>query len=221
MYLWSRARRAKVGAAQLVARGAMRAGAGVATIATWPSAANAIESGVLEAMTARIDPAAIPESVDPILRGKHAVVVGPGFGLSDDARIAVEYVLAAWQGPIVADADALTMLGGTSEASLLAGEECHSDAAPGRASRGCLEKTTAQVEGDRFRAARELVAATGSVVVLKGAHTIIAGPDSRIAVSPVSSCPALATAGSGDVLAGVIGADGVHHGQDSRPRARA
>jgi hydroxyethylthiazole kinase-like uncharacterized protein yjeF len=193
----------KVGAAQLVARGAMRAGAGVATIATWPSAANAIESGVLEAMTARIDPAAIPESVDPILRGKHAVVVGPGFGLSDDARIAVEYVLAAWQGPIVVDADALTMFAGRPSV-LLAAKNAILTPHPGELAR-LLGKTTAQVEGDRFRAARELVAATGSVVVLKGAHTIIAGPDSRIAVSPVS-CPALATAGSGDVLAGVIGA---------------
>ncbi len=193
----------KVGAPQLVARGAMRAGAGVATIATWPDAATSIESRVLEAMTARIDPSAIAESLDPILKGKHAIVVGPGFGLSDDARIAVEYVLAAWQGPIVVDADALTMFAGRPSV-LLAAKNAVLTPHPGELAK-LLGKTTAQVEGDRFRAARELVAATGSVVVLKGAHTIIAGPDSRIAVSPVS-CPALATAGSGDVLAGIIGA---------------
>ncbi len=193
----------KVGAPQLVARGAMRAGAGVVTIATWPNAVTSIESRVLEAMTARIDPLAIAESLDPILRGKHAVVVGPGFGLSDDARIAVEYVLAAWQGPIVVDADALTMFAGRPSV-LLAAKNAILTPHPGELAR-LLGKTTAQVEGDRFRAARELVAATGSVVVLKGAHTIVAAPDSRIAVSPVS-CPALATAGSGDVLAGVVGA---------------
>jgi NAD(P)H-hydrate epimerase len=68
-----------------------------------------------------------------------------------------------------------------------------------------LGKTPAQVESDRFRMARELVAATGAVVVLKGAHTIIAAPDSRLAVSPIA-CPALATAGSGDLLAGIVAA---------------
>jgi NAD(P)H-hydrate epimerase len=193
----------KVGAPQLVAHGALRAGAGVATIATWPDAATSIESHILEAMTARIDPARIGESLDAILRGKNAVVMGPGLGLGDDARMAVEYVLAAWQGPVVVDADALTMFAGRPSV-LLAAKNAILTPHPGELSR-LLGKTTAQVEGDRFRAARELVAATGAVVVLKGAHTIIAAPDSRVAVSPIS-CPALATAGSGDTLGGIVGA---------------
>src|SRR5580704_7279119 len=75
---------------------------------------------------------------------------------------------------------------------------------PGELAR-LLGKTTADIEADRFRAARELVAATGAVVVLKGAHTLVASPDARMAVSPVA-CPALATAGSGDTLGGIIGA---------------
>jgi hydroxyethylthiazole kinase-like uncharacterized protein yjeF len=193
----------KVGAPQLVARGALRAGAGVATIATWPDAASAIESNVLEAMTARIDKSAIAESLDPILRGKHAVVVGPGLGMTDEARIAVEYVLAAWQGPIVVDADALTMFAGRPSV-LLAAKNAILTPHPGELAR-LLGKTAAQVESDRFRSARELVAATGAVVVLKGAHTIVASPDSRMAVSPIA-CPALATAGSGDVLSGIVAA---------------
>jgi ADP-dependent NAD(P)H-hydrate dehydratase / NAD(P)H-hydrate epimerase len=193
----------KVGAPQLSARGAMRAGAGVATIATWPDAATAIESHILEAMTARIDPETIAESLDGILKGKHAVVVGPGFGLGDDARIAVEYILAAWQGPVVIDADALSMFAGRPSV-LLAAKNAILTPHPGELAR-LLGKTIAQVESDRFHAARELVAATGAVVVLKGAHTIIASPDSRVAVSPVA-CPALATAGSGDVLSGIVGA---------------
>jgi NAD(P)H-hydrate epimerase len=75
---------------------------------------------------------------------------------------------------------------------------------PGELAR-LLGKSTPEVEADRFRAARELVAVSGAVVVLKGAHTIVAAPDSRMAVAPVA-CPALATAGSGDVLGGIIGA---------------
>ncbi len=193
----------KIGAPQLVAHGALRAGAGVATIATWPDAATAIEGHVLEAMTARIDPATIGESLDAILRGKNAVVIGPGLGLGDDARIAVEYVLATWQGPVIVDADALTMFAGRPSV-LLAAKNAVLTPHPGELAR-LLGKTAAKVEADRFHAARELVAATGAVVVLKGAHTIIASPDSRLAVSPMA-CPVLATAGSGDVLAGIIGA---------------
>ncbi|HZW76004.1 MAG TPA: NAD(P)H-hydrate epimerase, partial [Caldimonas sp.] len=86
----------KIGAPQLVARGAMRAGAGLATIATWPDAIAAIESHVLEAMTARIDPSRPLESVDALLAGKHAVVAGPGFGLGGEARALVEHILASY-----------------------------------------------------------------------------------------------------------------------------
>jgi NAD(P)H-hydrate epimerase len=115
----------------------------------------------------------------------------------------VEYVLATWQGPVVVDADALTMFAGRPSV-LLAAKNAILTPHPGELAR-LLGKTVAQVEGDRYRAARELVAATGAVVILKGAHSIIASPDSRLAVSPIA-CPVLATAGSGDVLAGIIGA---------------
>jgi NAD(P)H-hydrate epimerase len=194
----------KIGAPQLVAHGAMRAGAGLTTLATWPEAATAIEGNVLEVMTARLDPKKTGESLDTLLAHKpQAVVIGPGFGLGDDARMAVEYVLASWHGPIVVDADALTMFAGK-PGVFMAAKKAILTPHPGEAAR-LLGKTPAAVEADRFRAARELVAATGAVVVLKGAHTIVASPDARIAVSPVS-CPALGTAGSGDVLGGIIGA---------------
>jgi NAD(P)H-hydrate epimerase len=193
----------KIGAPQLVARGALRAGAGLATIATWPAAATAIEGHVLEVMTARIDPEKAGESLDAILAHKQAVVVGPGFGLEDDARTAVEYVLASWRGPIVVDADALSMFAGRPSV-FMAAKNAILTPHPGEAAR-LLGKSAADVEADRFRAARELVAATGAVVVLKGAHTVVAAPDTRLAVTPVA-CPVLATAGSGDVLGGVVGA---------------
>jgi len=193
----------KIGAPQLAARGAMRAGAGMATIATWPDAATAIESQVLEVMTARIDADEPAESLDAILAGKQAVVVGPGFGLDEPARTAVEYLLASWAGPVVVDADALTMFAGRPSV-LLAAKKAILTPHPGELAR-LLGKTTVDVEQDRFGAARELVAATGAVVVLKGAHTIVASPDSRLAVTPVA-CPALATAGAGDVLGGIVAA---------------
>jgi NAD(P)H-hydrate epimerase len=194
----------KIGAPQLVAHGAMRAGAGLATIATWPEAATAVEGSVLEVMTARIDPRKVSDSLDAILAGKpQAVVIGPGFGLGDDARTAVEYVLASWRGPIVVDADALTMFAGRPSV-FMAAKKAILTPHSGEIAR-LLGKTPADIEADRFGAARELVAATGAVVVLKGAHTLVASPDARMAVSPVA-CPVLATAGSGDVLGGIIGA---------------
>lgn len=193
----------KTGAPQLVARGAMRAGGGLATIATWPDAATTIESQVLEVMTARIDPSTVAESVDSILAGKHAVAVGPGLGVGSDARTLVEHLLASWRGPIVVDADALTIFAGRPDALTVA-KRAILTPHPGELAR-LLGKTSEQVEADRFGAVKEAVAATKAVVVLKGAHTIVASPDSRLAVTPVA-CPALATAGSGDVLGGVVAA---------------
>lgn len=193
----------KVGAPQLVARGAARAGAGLTTIVTWPAAATAVEGHVLETMTSRIDPEAIGESLDAALASAKSVVVGPGFGLDEGALTAVEYVLASWRGPVIVDADALTMFAGRPSV-FMAAKQAVLTPHPGEAAR-LLGRSIADVEADRFRAARELVAASGAVVVLKGAHTIVAAPDSRMAISPIAS-PALATAGSGDVLSGILAA---------------
>jgi NAD(P)H-hydrate epimerase len=193
----------KVGAPQLAAHGAMRAGAGLVTIATWPEAATAIEGHVLELMTARIEPAKAAQSLDALLAGKQAVVIGPGFGLGDDARLVVEYVLASWRGPVVVDADALTMFAGR-PGVFMAAKKAVLTPHPGELGR-LLGKSAADIEADRYGAAREAVAATGAVVVLKGAHTIVASPDGRLVVTSVA-CPALATAGSGDVLGGIVGA---------------
>ncbi len=193
----------KVGAPQLVARGAMRAGAGLVTIATWPEVASAVEAHTLESMAVRIDRDDPNGSVLRALEGKQAVVVGPGLGLGDDARAVVEHVLAAWTGAVVIDADALTICARRPGAIHVARKAILTPH-PGEMAR-LLGKTSREVEDDRFSAARELVGMTGAVVVLKGAHTVIAGPGSRLAVSPVA-CPALATAGSGDLLGGIIAA---------------
>ncbi len=193
----------RVGAPQLAARGAMRAGAGLATIATWPAAAASIDGQILEAMTLRIEPGKIGDAIDGAVAGKQAVVVGPGLGVGDDGRAVVERLLAAWHGPLVIDADALTILASRPRVPDRAVWPILTPH-PGEAAR--LAKTTAQaIEADRFDSARGLASSTGAVVVLKGAHTVIAAPDGAMAVSPVA-CPALATAGSGDVLGGVIAA---------------
>ena len=93
-------------------------------------------------------------SLDAILAEKQAVVIGPGFGLGDDARTAVEYVLASWRGPIVVDADALTMFAGRPSV-FMASKKAILTPHPGEAAH-LLGKTPADVAGqivDQFRQA--------------------------------------------------------------------
>ncbi len=192
----------KTGAARMVAHAAMRAGAGLVTIATWAESATAIEAGVVEAMTSRIDRASVASSIDAVLAGKRIVVVGPGLGLDAAARTAIERVVA-FDGPIVVDADALTLFAGSPE-SFASARAAILTPHPGECAR-LLGITPAKVEADRFAAVRTLAARARSIVLLKGAHTLVASPDGRVVVNATGSS-ALATAGSGDVLAGILGA---------------
>ena len=193
----------KVGAALMVAGASLRAGAGVVTIATWDGAIGAIESRVLEAMTARLDAASLAPSIDAALAGKRAVIIGPGFGLDALAKRAVEHVLASFGGPVVVDADALTVFAGAPTA-FIACRAAILTPHPGELGR-LLGISAADVERDRFALARKLAAQSRAVVVLKGARTLVAAPDGRVVIN-ASGNAALATAGSGDVLAGIIGA---------------
>lgn len=205
--------RGKVGAALLAAHGALRGGAGAATIVTWPEAAASLESRVVEVMTARIgeEPdagveteAALGDQIDAALINKRAVVVGPGFGTGDRAREAVRHLLETYRGPIVADADALTIHAGALPDFAVAAGRAILTPHAGELAR-LLGMTSEEVESDRFAAARTAAARAQSVVLLKGPFTVIAAPDGRLVVNSTGN-PALATAGSGDVLAGLAGA---------------
>jgi NAD(P)H-hydrate epimerase len=205
--------RGKVGAALLSAHGALRGGAGAATIVTWPEAALALESRVVEIMTARIgeEPpergdasASLVADIDRALANKRSVVIGPGFGTGDRARDAVRHVLTTYRGPMVVDADALTLHAGVlADFAVAAGRAILTPHA-GELGR-LLGITSDEVESDRFAAARSAAALAGAVVLLKGPFTVIAAPDGRLVVCSTGNA-ALATAGSGDVLAGIAAA---------------
>jgi NAD(P)H-hydrate epimerase len=195
----------KIGAALMVARAALRAGAGLATITSWPEAAEIARGRVLEEMVAVIERGAGRDaSLDAALGGKRVAVVGPGFGLDDDAKAAVAAVVARWGGPAVYDADALTHLAANPES--LAACKVPPVLTPhaGEAAR-LLATKSAAIEADRWASARALAAKTRAVVVLKGACTLVADPSGRVVVHPVAH-PVLATAGSGDTLGGLLGA---------------
>jgi ADP-dependent NAD(P)H-hydrate dehydratase / NAD(P)H-hydrate epimerase len=194
----------KVGAAILSSRAALRGGAGLVTLATWPESAGAIEGHVEEVMTERIDRRDLLASVDRVLAGKRAVVVGPGFGTDDEARKVVEHILASFQGPIVVDADALAVFEGRPEVFASCRGAPVLTPHPGELAR-LLSHTTAEIETDRFDAVTAAVTRARCVVILKGAHTLIGAPEEHTVIN-ASGNPALATAGAGDVLSGVLGA---------------
>lgn len=194
----------KSGAALLVARGALRAGAGLVTLCAFPETADALDQRVLEEMTSRIDEANLTGSIDAQLNSADAVVVGPGFGLDARARSVVEHVVLSHDGPVVVDADALTLYAGRLEGISLARGPRILTPHPGEMGK-LLGTSTESVEADRFGAVQRAVELSRAVVLLKGARTLIGAPGFLPLVNP-SGSPVLATAGSGDVLSGIVAA---------------
>jgi NAD(P)H-hydrate epimerase len=132
-----------------------------------------------------------------------AAVAGPGLGTAAGTVEALEEILRA-RIPLVADADALNAFAGRPGFFAKRRAATVLTPHPGEAGR-LLRKSTRAVQADRAGAVRALARASRAVVVLKGAHSLIGTPDGEIAVNPTGT-PLLATAGSGDVLSGVIGA---------------
>ncbi|MEO8551532.1 MAG: NAD(P)H-hydrate dehydratase, partial [Kofleriaceae bacterium] len=184
------------GAGRLAATAALRAGAGLVTLAAEgePTADDSIMTRTLGVQLA------------PVLEGKAAVVIGPGLGRSEHAAGWVGEVLATGVRAVL-DADALNLIAGVTGAIASSHGPIVITPHPGEAAR-LLETNVKDIEGDRLAAARALAAKTRAVVVLKGARTIVCVgtlDDDFCAINPTGG-PALGTGGSGDVLAGVIGA---------------
>ncbi len=196
----------KLGAAVLTGRSAMRAGAGLVTVATWPDAARALAARATETMTTALDTARLEASIDAALEGRRVVAIGPGFGLDEAARRAVDHVVLGWNGLKIVDADAITHFSGRAHDLARAKGRIILTPHPGELGR-LIGRSGHEVEQDRFGAVREAVALTHATIVLKGARTIIATPDLKLFICMAGN-PALATAGSGDVLTGIIAALG-------------
>ncbi len=193
------------GAAALAARGALAAGAGLVRVAV-PEPVRAEVAAhhpapMVVGLPADADGALHPDAVHalvPHLDDVDAVVAGPGLGLGPGAAAVVAALLAR-PGVLVLDADALNLhRDGTAP---LAGH-------PGVLVLTPHERELARLAGadvDRVTAAPDLAVALGAVVVAKGPGTLVAGPDGTVLVEPPGAS-ALATGGTGDVLAGMIGA---------------
>jgi NAD(P)H-hydrate epimerase len=197
----------------LVARGALRAGVGLVTVATARSAQGHVAVQQAEVMTEGLPetssggPAA--EALDGLMLmagERDAAALGPGIGIDPSTARLVGDLLARCSTPMVVDADGLNALAPL--AAPLAGPSAAGDRVltphPGEAAR-LLGGSVAAVQADRLAAARRLARAAGAIVVLKGHRTLTAHPDGRAAVN-ASGNPGMATAGVGDVLTGVVGA---------------
>lgn len=182
--------RGKAGAAAMAGMAALRAGAGLVTVATPDDALDAVAAHCPEYMTASLS------SLDLIQTGKTALAMGPGMGTSRDAERIVERIMQDCPLPVVADADALNILAriGIGKPRGLRILTPH----PGE-----MERLSGIRVANRLRAAGDFASAHDAIVVLKGQRTLIAFPDGRIAINPTGT-PAMATGGAGDILTGML-----------------
>ncbi len=182
------------GAARLAGEAALRTGAGLVTVATGEEDIEAIVAARPE-LIAR--PAASGANLKWLLAAADAVAIGPGLGTGREAHDAFNAAIAS-DRPLVVDADAL---------NLLAADARHRPdwiltPHPGEAARllGC---EAAAVQNDRLGSARAIAEKFGGVCVLKGAHTLVHGKEAPPWVCDRGN-PGMATAGSGDVLTGIV-----------------
>jgi len=221
--------RGRSGAAVLLARAALRSGVGLVTVATPRACLPVVAAQQAEIMTEPLSETragtigrAASRAVLRLLADREALAIGPGLGTSVDTRACALDILAHGQRPTVVDADALNAVAASGKRGLerlgRAGSRLVLTPHPGEAGR-LLGGSTDAVQRDRLGAARELARRSGATVALKGHRTIVASPDGRASIN-ASGNPGLATAGTGDVLTGVVGAL-LARGLEPRDAARA
>ncbi len=201
----------KTGAAALAAEGALRAGAGLVTLACPAGLNEILEVKCTEAMTAPVpdteEHAFAAESEEAILalaRERDVVALGPGIGRSAETRSLVRGLAKRLERPLVIDADGLFALAADPASLKARRAPTIVTPHPGEAAR-LLGVASADVNRARPSVARRLAERTGAVVLLKGAASVVAAADGRLRINPTGG-PALGSGGTGDVLTGVVAA---------------
>jgi NAD(P)H-hydrate epimerase len=193
------------GAASLAAMSALRAGAGLVTVAGVESVLHAVSANVPEAILlplAESEGVLVPEAADELLERQHsfhAALFGPGLTHQQSVREFLSRVWTQWETPSVIDADALNSV---SEGVALPETECVLTPHPGEMSR-LLHCSIAELQSDRFQTVHQAVQLLGKTVLLKGPYSIIGETDQPLMVNCTGN-PGMASGGMGDVLGGVI-----------------
>ena len=185
----------KTGAAAMCGIAALRAGAGLVTVASDESAIPVIAGHAPELMTEPLDTG----HLTALIEKKDVIAIGPGLGQQGETVAMVRRAVAEFAQPMVVDADALNALAGSDWSGN--GKARVLTPHPGEMAR-LSGKTTAEISADRVGAARALATERQVTVVLKGERTLIAFADGRVWINPTGT-PAMGTGGTGDILTGL------------------
>jgi NAD(P)H-hydrate epimerase len=188
---------------------AMRAGAGLVTLAIAESLNPILETQVLEVMTAPL-----PESQNGLIgnsavkdirrleAGKTCLAIGPGIGQTEETRVLVKKIVGRSQVPVVIDADGLNNIAGQTQFLKNLKIPAVLTPHPGEMAR-LMDISPAEVQQNRLQCARDFAINFKVHLVLKGAATVIAHPDGSAYINPTGN-PGMASGGMGDVLTGVL-----------------
>ncbi|MGH9468846.1 MAG: NAD(P)H-hydrate dehydratase [Terriglobia bacterium] len=201
----------KTGAAVMAAKAALRAGAGLVTVATPRSALPIIAGMAMEIMT---EP--LPETregslslealdsgeLDRVIEGKTVVAAGPGLGGAPETAECIRRAANRYDLPMVLDADALNAFGGRVDELQARGRVRVLTPHPGEMAR-LTGRSTAAIQKGRVETAREFAMHHQAWLVLKGARSLTVSPDGQVIVNPTGN-PGMATAGTGDCLTGLV-----------------
>jgi hydroxyethylthiazole kinase-like uncharacterized protein yjeF len=200
----------KSGASALAGRAGLRMGAGLVTVATAAGVLPSIARAMAELMTEplaetperTVAAAALPRALS-LLKGKNAVLVGPGLSTNTSTAEFVLGLLPKIKVPFVIDADGLNIVASHPDVLACLQAPAVLTPHPGEFAR-LTGRTNEDVIRHRLELAPEFASRYGVLVVLKGYRTLIAAPDGRVFVNPTGN-PGMATGGTGDVLGGMIG----------------
>jgi NAD(P)H-hydrate epimerase len=199
----------KTGAAYMTAMGALRAGAGLVTLGIPESLNNIMEVKTTEIMTYPLPETASKtlgensyNETTGLMKGKAVLVLGPGLGVNRQAREFVLRIIENSTIPLLIDADGLNNIGGHTDILKRASVPLIITPHPGEMAK-LIGMDVKSIQSDRVGVASEFSTRHNVITVLKGAGTITARPDGSIYIN-TSGNPAMATAGTGDILSGII-----------------
>ena len=199
----------KAGAAAMAGFAALRAGAGLSTVATAGSVLPTVAGFHPEVMTEVLEETdggtislRAQEKIDALAKNKTVLAIGPGISRHPETAEFVRATVSRCQTPLVLDADALNAFEGAAGALNGRGRSVVITPHPGEMAR-LTGLTIPQIQANRIEVARNFARDHQVIVVLKGHRTLIASPDGAVSVNPTGN-PGMATGGTGDVLTGMV-----------------